>query len=93
MLVQLIILTADRSTSKVARLVEGESSHCVTDIKPDQLKFEWHEEYFAVSVSESMINNVREYIQNEKEHRRVKLFMEEYRLFMKKYGLHIGMKL
>jgi hypothetical protein len=49
-------------------------------------KFEWQEEYFAVSVSESMVNRVRDYIKNQEEHHRKSSFDEEYNDFIKKYG-------
>jgi hypothetical protein len=49
-------------------------------------KFEWQDDYFAVSVSESGINSVREYIKNQEEHHAKKTFQEEYDEFMEKYG-------
>ena len=49
-------------------------------------KFEWQDDYFAVSVSESGINSVREYIKNQEEHHKKKTFQEEYDEFMKRYG-------
>jgi len=52
-------------------------------------KFEWQDEYIAVSVSESMINKVRDYIKNQEEHHKIKSFHEEYDEFMKKYGFEI----
>jgi REP element-mobilizing transposase RayT len=49
-------------------------------------KFEWQDEYFAVSVSESAVNRVRDYIKNQEEHHRKKSFQEEYDEFRRKYG-------
>ncbi|HTM64696.1 MAG TPA: transposase [Flavipsychrobacter sp.] len=49
-------------------------------------KFEWQDEYFAVSVSESILDRVREYIKNQEEHHRKKTFQEEYDEFLKRYG-------
>jgi len=49
-------------------------------------KFEWQDEYFAVSVSESMINKVRNYIKNQEEHHKKKTFQEEHDEFISKYG-------
>ncbi|MBI3233997.1 MAG: transposase, partial [Bacteroidetes bacterium] len=49
-------------------------------------KFEWQEEYFAVSVSESVLNRVREYIKNQEEHHSKKTFEKEYDEFINKYG-------
>jgi len=39
-----------------------------------------------VSVSESGINSVREYIKNQEEHHKKKAFQQEYDEFMEKYG-------
>jgi len=48
-------------------------------------KFEWQDEYIAVSVSESNADKVRRYIQNQEEHHRKKSFSEEYDDFMKRH--------
>jgi len=48
-------------------------------------KFQWQDEYIAISVSESMVNKVRDYIMNQETHHKRKSFMEEYKEFMKKY--------
>jgi len=37
-------------------------------------KFEWQDEYFVVSVSESAVDKVREYIKNQEEHHSKKTF-------------------
>jgi putative transposase len=48
-------------------------------------KFEWQDEYFAVSVSESVLDKVRNYIKNQEEHHLKKSFQAEYDEFMSKY--------
>lgn len=85
----LISLGASQTISKVALLIKGESSHWVNEAKLIPVKFEWQDEYLAISVSESMVEKVQAYIQNLEEHHRVKSFSEEYDLFMKKYGFKI----
>jgi hypothetical protein len=49
-------------------------------------KLEWQDEYFAVSVSESAIDTVRAYIDNQFSHHQKRTFAEEYEEFMKKYS-------
>ena len=49
-------------------------------------KFQWKEEYFAVSVSESILDKVRNYIKNQEQHHSKKSFAEEYEEFITKYG-------
>ena len=82
----LISLGASQSISKVAFLIKGESSHWINENKFVAGNFEWQDEYIAVSVSESKLENVRIYIKNQEEHHRKKSFAEEYELFIKKYG-------
>mgnify|MGYP000650380907 CR=1 FL=1 len=48
---------------------EGENENELT-----KEKFQWQEEYFAVSVSESILDKVREYIKNQEEHHKKKSF-------------------
>jgi hypothetical protein len=52
-------------------------------------KFAWQTGYGAFSVSESMINEVRAYIANQKEHHRKMSFADEYKRFAEKYGLNV----
>lgn len=49
-------------------------------------QFEWQEEYFAVSVSESMVDKVRDYIKNQEKHHQFKTFTEEQEDFKRFYG-------
>jgi len=49
-------------------------------------KFYWGDDYWAVSVSESHLKDVKEYIRNQEEHHRTKCFTEEVDDFMRKYG-------
>lgn len=82
----LVSLKSDQSLSNVTRLLKGESSFWVNQNKMINGKFEWQDEYIAISVSESIVPKVREYIGNQEEHHRTKTFTEEFDLFIKKYG-------
>ena len=85
----LISLGAEQSISKVIMLLKGESSHWINKNSMLNKKFEWQEEYIAVSVSESIIDKVRTYIRTQEEHHKKKSFAEEYNEFMRKYGVCI----
>jgi len=50
------------------------------------MKFAWADDFFAVSISESQIDRVRDYIKNQHEHHRLKTWSEEYEEFIKKYS-------
>ena len=82
----LLTLNTDMSISKVLQLLKGESSFWANKNKLIKPKLEWAAEYFAVSVSESVIPKVREYIKNQEEHHKKITFVQEYEKFIKKYS-------
>ena len=82
----LISLGVDQNIQKVMQLIKGESSFWINKNELTKEKFQWQEEYFAVSVSESILDKVREYIKNQEEHHKKKSFQEEYDEFILKYG-------
>jgi len=82
----LISLDREASISKVSQLIKGESCFWINKNKILRNKFSWQDDYWAVSVSESHLDAVRNYIHNQEEHHRHKSFSEEIDEFMKKYG-------
>ena len=82
----LISLKPNQSLSNVVQLVKGESSHWVNKSEFSKIRFEWQDEYIALSVSESLVTTVRKYLQNQESHHKKKSFKEEYDLFIRKYG-------
>ena len=66
-------------------LLKGESSYWINKNKIFGGKFEWQDDYFAVSVSESTVNQVRDYIKNQESHHKKKSFNDEYQEFIRKY--------
>jgi putative transposase len=85
----LISLNKDQTISKVMQLLKGESSFWINKNNLCREYFEWQDEYFAVSVSESGVNKVREYIKNQEAHHSKKTFQQEYDEFMEKYGFEL----
>ena len=83
----LIGLNADLSIAKTMQLLKGESAFWVNEQKIIQSRFEWADEYYAVSVSESDLAAVRAYIDKQEEHHRHKSFAEEVDVFVKDYRL------
>ena len=51
-------------------------------------KFEWQDDYLAFSVSLSVVNKVRAYIENQEAHHAKKTFSQEYNEFIKAYGFN-----
>src|SRR5690625_1348561 len=82
----LISLGREQTISKVAQLIKGESSYWINKSGILKSNFKWQDDYWAVGVSESHVNAVRDYIKNQEEQHRVLSFTEEVDNFMKKYG-------
>ena len=66
----LVSLGTEQTISKVAMLMKGESSFWVNKQKIINCKFEWQDEYIALSVSESGISKVQQYIANQSPNQR-----------------------
>lgn len=86
----LISFGLDQNISKVVNLIKGEASYWINKNNISKTKFEWADEYFAVSVSESQVDSVRQYINNQEEHHRKKSFSDEYDEFITKYRFMIS---
>lgn len=82
----LISLNPKQCIADVIQLIKGESSFWINKNKIIVKNFEWSDEYYAVSVSESQVNTVRDYIKHQEEHHRKKTYVEEYNEFIEKHG-------
>ena len=78
-------LNADMSIAKVLQLLKGESAYWINKQQLTALKFEWADEYYAVSVSESALDKVKCYIDNQENHHKKISFSQEYDEFLKNY--------
>lgn len=85
----LVALNREQTIAKVVQLLKGESSYWINKNKLCKKKFEWQDEYFAVSISESGVNKVREYIKTQETHHAKKTFQQEYDEFIEKYGFEM----
>ncbi len=83
----LISLAVDQTIAETLRLIKGESSHWINQNRlTKSKKFAWQHEYFAVGVSESLLDKTRDYIRDQETHHSKKDFDEEFDLMLKKYG-------
>ena len=85
----LVSMNKDKSISEIVRLIKGESSFWINKSKLVRQKFAWQDDYWAVSVSESHLEKIREYIYQQEDHHRSRSFAEEVQEFMEKYGWNI----
>jgi REP element-mobilizing transposase RayT len=49
--------------------------------------FHWQKGYGAFSIGQSQVEDVKRYIRNQKQHHRRVTFQDEYREFLKRYGV------
>jgi len=82
-------LKNDQTISKVIQLIKGESGYWINSQKLTWEKFVWQREYFAVSIGESEVDRVRDYIRNQHSKHRTKPFGEIYEDFIKNYGFQV----
>jgi REP element-mobilizing transposase RayT len=79
-------LRNNQTIDNVMQLIKGESSFWFNKSELTGLKLNWQKEYFAVSVSESQVEKVKNYILTQEEHHKKKTWEDEYNEFMEKYG-------
>lgn len=65
--------------------VKSGSSKWINENKLTKSRFEWQSGYGAFSYSKSQMPRVIAYIQNQKEHHKKKPFLDEYKMFLKKF--------
>jgi len=82
----LMSLGVDQTMSKIMQLIKGESSFWINKQGLTKDKFEWQDEYWGVSVSESMIEKVRNYIRNQETHHGTHSYDDEIDDLIEKHG-------
>jgi putative transposase len=82
----LLLQNQNYSIAEIVKNVKGNSSHWINQNGFTNFKFAWQTGYGAFSISESMIEDVKKYILNQKEHHKNFSFQEEFDRFEKKYG-------
>ena len=82
----LISMTTTQSIAEIMQNMKGESSFWINKQGITKQKFQWADEYYVVSVSESQVAKVREYIRHQQDHHRKQTWSEECETFLKVYG-------
>lgn len=76
-----------QSVSDLLQDIKGDSSKWINQNKLTPFKFEWQEGYGAFSYGASQVDNVIEYIRQQKQHHSKKSFLDEYRDFLKLFKI------
>ena len=69
------------------KLIKGNSSRWINDYQKVPARFEWQRGYGAFSVSESMADVVKSYIDNQEQHHRQQSFQDEYFALLRKHKI------
>lgn len=80
-------LPSDKTLAEIPKNLKGESSHWINQQDFFRGKFRWQRGYGAYSVSASLVDTVKHYIDNQEEHHQRKTFAEEYQEWAVKYGV------
>ncbi|MDP8206724.1 MAG: IS200/IS605 family transposase [Candidatus Electryonea clarkiae] len=83
----LLIIPAKISPAKAIQLIKGGSAKWVHDNFSDSADFSWQEGYGVFTVGFSQIEATIQYINNQREHHKVKTFEEEYTAFLEKHQI------
>ena len=83
----LFMLARTKSVSDVVGKLKSTSSRWIKSHIPSSANFEWQAGYGAFSVSQSIVEAVREYIRNQKEHHRTESFPDEFRRWLGRYEI------
>ncbi|HLP52412.1 MAG TPA: IS200/IS605 family transposase [Chitinophagales bacterium] len=83
----LIGMRPTQSVSNLLQDIKGDSSKWIKSNKLTKHKFEWQEGYGAFSYGASQVDNVIDYIKQQKEHHRKRTFIQEYVEFLKLFKI------
>lgn len=87
----LVSLNAEQTLKQVMQLIKGESSHWINKNNLCKQKFQWQDDYFTVSVRESVAGKVRNYLKNQVQHHRRISFDGEFKKFLQRAGFQRAM--
>ena len=83
----LFSLSRKHSVATIVKEIKRTSSAWIKEGSPTLRKFHWQNGYGAFSVSQSHVNRVNQYIEDQERHHRHATFEDEYRRFLKKYEI------
>ncbi len=81
----LISLGKDQNIHEVVRLIQSASAEWIHSNDPGDALFEWQSDYWAVSVSESKLEGIRNQILNQDQHHESISFEQELDVFLNEF--------
>jgi REP element-mobilizing transposase RayT len=83
----LVSLSREISVSRILREIKGGASRWVHTTFPNRSDFQWQAGYAAFTVSQSDLEGIKEYIDNQEEHHRNVSFAEELVSILEKHKI------
>jgi len=83
----LMTLSKNLSLAETMSKLKASTSKWIKTKGPNLHDFSWQTGYAAFSVSQSQVDAVRAYIQNQEEHHRKLSFLDELRMLLDKHGV------
>ena len=83
----LFALSRTQTVAGIVEEVKTQSSKWIKIKGPLFYNFHWQTGYGAFSIGRSSEQSLRKYIAEQKQHHRKKTFQDEYRTFLRKYGV------
>ena len=80
-------LRPDRALSDVLRKLKANATGWMNDVFPEVKDFSWQRGYGAFTVSQSNVEEVRNYLRRQKEHHAMTSFRGEFIQFLKANGI------
>jgi len=83
----LVLLKSTQTIAGVVKSMKGESSLWLKQQHLVPAYFAWQTDYFAVSVSPSLLEKTRSYIRNQESHHQTQTYAEERGIMLRKWGI------
>ena len=83
----LISMGGKQNISEIMQKIKGESSFWINKNNLTRTKFEWQDDFYAVSIGMDHLNNLREYIRNQVQHHSLASFEDEINNLIEEYHL------
>ncbi|MDL2238855.1 transposase [Bacteroidales bacterium OttesenSCG-928-K22] len=88
----LCVMSKNISLSKFVEEVKRHSSRWIKTLSSYYRKFSWQGGYGGFSVSPSLHDKTKRYIENQEKHHQKLTFQEEYVMFLQQYGIEFDEK-
>jgi REP element-mobilizing transposase RayT len=83
----LCVMSKNIALAKLVEEVKRHSSRWIKTKSPHYAQFAWQGGYGGFSVSPSLHDKTKRYIENQEQHHKKMGFADEYILFLKEYGI------